>query len=93
MVAAIYFRNTVRLAGLLALTMGLVLLTYQGWIALQGDLVPEFYLGSPGRVIHWLSHASPMIQGLLGWPWLVLEEVPLPLLLPTTCGLFILGKC
>jgi hypothetical protein len=81
MVAAIYLRNTVRLAGLLALTMGLVLLTYQGWIALHGDLPPEFYLGGPVRVVHWLSHASPLIQGLLGWPWLVLEEVPLPLLL------------
>ena len=81
MIAAIYLRNTLRLAGLLALIMGLALLTYQGWIALQGDLTPEFYLGSPVRVIHWLSHSSPIIQGLLGWPWLVLEEVPLPLLL------------
>ncbi len=29
----------------------------------------------------WLVHASPVIQVLLGWPWVVVVEVPLPLLL------------
>ena len=83
MIAAIYLRNTVRLAGLLAVTVGMVLIGYQWWVVLHGDTMPMFYLYSspPARVTRWLVHASPVIQGLLGLPWVIAAEVPLPLLL------------
>ena len=83
MIAAIYLRNTVRLAGLLAVVLGLILIGYQWWVVLHGDTMPVFYLYSspPVHVTHWLVHASPVIQGLLGLPWVVVVEVPLPLLL------------
>ena len=83
MIAAIYLRNTLRLAGLLAVTVGSALIGYEWWVVLQGDTIPMFYLYSspPAHVTRWLGHASPVIQGLLGWPWVILVEVPLPLLL------------
>jgi hypothetical protein len=83
MIAAIYLRNTVRLAGLLAVVVGLILIGYQWWVVLHGDTMPMFYLCSspPAHVTHWLVHASPVLQRLLGWPWVVVVEVPLPLLL------------
>ena len=83
MVAAIYLRNTVRLAGLLAVTVGLVLIGYEWWVVLHGHTMPVFYLYSspPVHVTRWLVHASPVIKVLLGWPWVVVVEVPLPLLL------------
>jgi hypothetical protein len=30
-------------------------------------------------VPRWLYHAPPLVQGLCGWPLVVLEVVPLPL--------------
>ena len=83
MVAAIYFRNTLRLAVLLAVTVGSVLIGYEWWVVLHADTMPMFYLCSspPAHVTRWLVHVSPVIQGLLGWPWVILVEVPLPLLL------------
>jgi len=81
MIVTIYFRNTLRLVGLLAVTVGYILMSYQGWVALHGDIPSVFYLSIPASVPHWLSHAAPLIQGLLGLPWIILTEVPLPLLL------------
>ena len=83
MLAAIYLRNTVRIAGLLAVVVGLMLIAYQWWVVLHGDTMPEFYLYSrpPAYVTRWLVHSSPVTQVLLGWPWIVVVEVPLPFLL------------
>lgn len=81
MIIAIYFRNTVRIVGLLAFFAGGVLLVYQGWVELHGESISAFYLSSPESVTRWLSHASPLLQALVGLPWVILVEVPLPLLL------------
>ena len=81
MVVAIYLRNTLRIMGLLAVVLGYGLISYQGWIALQGDTPPMFYLSIPAIVLHLLSHTPLLIQGLVGLPWVILVEVPLPLLL------------
>ncbi len=75
MIAAIYLRNTVRLAGLLAVVVGLILIGYQWWVVLHGDTMPVFYLYSSPP-----AHVT-VIKVLLGWPWVVVVEVPLPLLL------------
>ena len=77
----IYLRNTLRLAGLLAVAVGIVLLGAQWWSVLHEDAPPAFYLCSPVGVPRWLFHAAPVIQGLLGWPWILCVDVPLPLLL------------
>jgi len=81
MVVAIYLRNTMRILGLLAVVLGYGLISYQGWVAFQGDTPPTFYLSIPASVPHLLSHTPLLIQGLLGLPWVILMEVPLPLLL------------
>ena len=77
----IYLRNTLRIAGLLAVVLGYGLISYQGWVALQGETLPMFSLSIPASVPHWLSHTPLLIQGLVGLPWVILIEVPLPLLL------------
>jgi len=83
MIAAIYLRNTIRITGLLAVVVGLILIGYQWWVVLRGDTMPMLYLYSspPAQVTRWLVRASPVTQVLLGWPWILVVEVPLPLLL------------
>ena len=81
MVVGIYLRNALRLIGLLAMAVGVVLTGHQWWVALHEDVAPAFYLCGPESVPRWLFHAAPVVQGLLGWPWIILVEVPLPLLL------------
>ena len=77
----LYLRNTVRLVGLLAIVMGVVLLGYHGWSALHEDPTLAYSLKHPAHVPHWLSHASPVLQGRLGWLCILLVEMPLTLLL------------
>ena len=78
---ALYLRNTVRFIGLLAIALGIVLLGYQGWSTLHQDPTPAYALKRPAHVPHWLSQASPVLQGRLGWLCILLVEMPLPLLL------------
>ena len=77
----IYLRNALRLVGLLAVAVGIVLVGVEWWSILHEDEPPALYLCSPTRVPHWLFHAAPVIQRLLGWPWILCVEVPLTPLL------------
>jgi len=81
MVMVIYLRNALRLLGLLAVTVGIVLIGYQGWMVLHEGVTLAFYFCGPESVPHWLFHAGPLVQGFLGWPWVILVEVPMHLLL------------
>lgn len=75
----VYFRNSVRLLGLLLLVLGLGLGLYQGGVMLWTGTAPDWTLQGVVPVPRWLHHAPPLIQGLFGWPLVVLELVPLPL--------------
>ena len=81
MVMAIYLRNGLRLLGLLAVTVSIVLIGYQWWMVLHEGVAPEFYFCGPESVPRWLFRARPLVQALLGWPWIILVEVPMQLLL------------
>lgn len=75
----VYVRNSVRLLGLLLLVLGLGLSLYQWGSMLWTGTAPYWTLQGMVPVPHWLHHASPLVQGLCGWPLVVLEVVPLPL--------------
>jgi hypothetical protein len=81
MFVGIYFRNTVRLLGLLAVVVGAGVVGDQWWGVFSPATAPAVDLYALDRVPQWLAHASPVVQGLVGWPWVILAEVPLPLLL------------
>jgi len=81
MFVGIYLRNTVRLLGLLAVVVGVGLVGDQWWGVLHPATATSVVLYALESVPRWLSHASPVVQGLVGWPWVILAEVPLPLLL------------
>jgi hypothetical protein len=81
MFVGIYLRNTVRLLGLLTVVVGVGLVGYQWWGVFSPATAPVVDLRAIDRVPRWLARASPVVQGLVGWPWVIWAEVPLPLLL------------
>ena len=87
MFVGIYLRNTVRLLGLLAVAVGVGLVSDQWLGVLHPATATAMDLYALDSVPRWLSYASPVVQGLVGWPWVILAEVPLPLLLLVGGGL------
>ena len=75
----VYCRNSVRLLGLLLFMLGLGLSLYQVGSLLWMGTAPDWTLQGIVPVPQWLHHAPPLVQGLCGWPWVVIEFVPLPL--------------
>ena len=87
MLVGFYLRNTVRLLGLLAVIVGVGLVANQWWDVLHPATATAVDLYALDSVPRWLFHASPVVQGLVGWPWVIFAEVPLPLLLLMGGGL------
>lgn len=75
----VYVRNSIRLLGLLLFVLGFGLSLYQSGSMLWTGTAPDLTLNGLVPVPRWLRHAPPLIQGLCGWPLVVLEVVPLPL--------------
>jgi len=75
----IYVRNSVRLLGLFILVLGFGLSFYQAGSIVWTGTVPEWTLYSLISIPRWLRHAPLLMQVLCGWPWVVGEIVPLPL--------------
>lgn len=75
----VYFRNSVRLLGLCLFMLGLGLGLYQWGSLLWMGTIPYWTLQGIVPVPHWLHHAPLLVQSLCGWPWVMLELVPLPL--------------
>ena len=75
----IYLRNSIRLLGLLMLVLGLGLSLYQWESMFRTGTVPDGVFHGLVPVPRWLYHAPPLVQSLCGWPWVVLEVVPFPL--------------
>jgi len=78
-VTLIYLRNSIRLLGLGMFLLGLGLGLYQCGSLFYIGTAPEFALHGLVPVPSWLHYASPLVQSLCGWPWVVLEIVPFPL--------------
>lgn len=81
-IALIHLRNSLRVAGLILLTMGVGLSVYQYWCWFHMD--EDVLTWSLDGIIHiprWLRQASPLVQGLCGWPLVLVDTVPLRLLL------------
>ena len=75
----IYLRNSIRLLGLLMLVLGLGLILYQCGSMFWTGRVSDWVLHGLVPIPHWLHYAPSLVQSLCGWPWVVLEVVPLPL--------------
>ncbi len=74
----IYLRNSIRLLGLLVFVLGLGLSLYQWGSMFQTGTVPDWVFYGLVPIPRWLYHARPLVQSLCGWPWVVIEIVPLP---------------
>lgn len=90
-IALIHLRNSLRVAGLILLAMGLGLSAYYqywGWFHMGEDVL-TWSLDGLIHIPRWLRQASPLVQGLCGWPLVLVDTVPLPLLLSLS-GLLLL---
>lgn len=75
----VYCRNSIRLLGLLLFVLGFGLGLYQGISTLWTGTAPAWSLYGLLPVLRWLRHVPPLVQGFCGWPFVVLEVMPLPL--------------
>jgi hypothetical protein len=77
----VYLRNGLQLTGMLMLAVGLVLAIVHAWVLGTTGAAPAWSLDGVVYIPRWLRQASPLLQEICGWPFVLLGSVPLPLLL------------